>query len=523
MRHIITLILLCGLGCAQAAEGHGTRSAEKRYALVIGNAAYKTSPLSNPVNDASDVAAKLRALGFEVILKTNTTLREMSRAITQFGERLDPGSVALFYYAGHGIQAKGRNYLIPVDAEIASEAAVRSEAVDVDQLLEQLAPASVSMVILDACRNNPYERRFRGGRGSGLAQIDAPKGTLIAYATAPGKVAADGEGRNGLYTAQLLQALDQPGVKVEDVFKQVRIKVAQASRDQQIPWEASSLTGDFFFVFTGPTTVNVQPAERLKLDPETEAWKAAESANRAEAIEAYLKAYPKGKFAAAAGIKLSSLRAEQQPAVKPAPSLPVRTESSEDALWLAVEKGNSAEDYGAYLAQYPKGKYAVLAKGRKAKLEQAAQNAQLAENSAWASAEGANTRESYAAYLQAYPQGQYAALARARQAALSRQDQIETGARILGQWGDGRWYPATISSQNGDFFHVAFDDGDQANLPRTRIRGIDWKLGTRVQCNWKGRGRYYTGTITVKEGNFVHISYDDGDQEDTSIGRCRSQ
>jgi len=473
MRHIITLILLCGLGCTQAAEAHSTQSAEKRYALVIGNAAYKTSPLSNPVNDASDIAAKLKALGFEVVLKTNATLREMSRAITQFGERLDPGSVALFYYAGHGIQAKGRNYLIPVDAEIASEAAVRSEAIDVDQLLEQLAPASVSMVILDACRNNPYERRFRGGRGSGLAQIDAPKGTLIAYATAPGKVAADGEGRNGLYTAQLLQALGQPGVKVEDVFKQVRIKVAQASRDQQIPWEASSLTGDFFFVFTGPTTVNVQTTQHLKLDPETEAWKAAESANRAEAIEAYLKAYPKGKFAAAAGIKLSSLRAEQQPAVKPAPSLPARTENSEDALWLAVEKGNSAEDYGAYLGQYPKGKYA--------------------------------------------------ALARARQAALSRQEKTEPGARILGQWGDGRWYPATISSQNGDFFHVAFNDGDQANLPRTRIRGIDWKVGTRVQCNWKGRGRYYTGTITVKESNFVHISYDDGDQEDTSISRCRSQ
>ena len=178
---------------------------EQRVALVIGNAAYKTSPLSNPVNDAGDMAAKLTKLGFDVTLKTNAGQREMNRAITEFGERLKPGGVALFYYAGHGIQAKGRNYLIPVDADIKSASSIFSEAVDVDQLLEQLAPARVSMVLLDACRNNPFERSFRGSAG-GLAQIDAPKGTFIAYATSPGKVAADGEGRNGLYTSQRFRA-----------------------------------------------------------------------------------------------------------------------------------------------------------------------------------------------------------------------------------------------------------------------------------------------------------------------------
>ena len=331
MFRFVTLMLLCvfGIANAHAARNSGAEETQKRYALVIGNSAYKSSPLVNPVNDASDIASKLKKLGFEVTLKTNASQKEMLRAITQFGERLAPGSVALFYYAGHGIQAKGRNYLIPIDAEIAGEAAVRSEAVDVDQLLEQLSPASVSVVILDACRNNPFERSFRGG-GGGLAQIDAPKGTLIAYATAPGKVAADGTGRNGLYTSQLLKALDQPGIKVEDVFKQVRIKVAQSSKDQQIPWEASSLTGDFYFV--GRNTINVQVNQSAGLDPETEAWKAAENADSVEAIEAYLKAYPGGKFAAAAGIRMTALKTGQNAASSASAS----SDKAEDALWAAV-------------------------------------------------------------------------------------------------------------------------------------------------------------------------------------------
>ena len=478
MFRFVTLMLLCVLGNADvyAARNSGVEETQKRYALVIGNSAYKSSPLVNPVNDASDIAGKLRKLGFEVTLKTNASQKEMLRAITQFGERLVPGSVALFYYAGHGIQAKGRNYLIPIDAEIAGEAAVRSEAVDVDQLLEQLSPASVSVVILDACRNNPFERSFRGGGGGGLAQIDAPKGTLIAYATAPGKVAADGTGRNGLYTSQLLKALDQPGIKVEDVFKQVRIKVAQSSKDQQIPWEASSLTGDFYFV--GRNTINVQVNQSAGLDPETEAWKAAENADSVEAVEAYLKAYPGGKFAAAAGIRMTALKTGQNSASSASAS----SDKAEDALWAAVEKGSSADDYDAYLSQYPDGKFAALAKNRSAKLKLAMPS------------RNGDARV-----------------------------QLQTGMRVLGQWGDGFWYPATLGEQKGDVFQVAFDDGDRADLPRTRIRPIDWKIGSRVQCNWNSYGRYYQGTITRSNGDLVHINYDDGDQENTSIGKCRSR
>jgi hypothetical protein len=272
-----------------------------RIALIIGNAAYPgTGALKNPANDANDIAAKLRKFNFDVTLKTNVGQRDMLRALTEFGDKVQQGSEVLFFYAGHGMQVRGKNYLIPIDAEIRTENSVSSEAVDVDQLLDKLAAARLSMVILDACRNNPFERRFRGG-GQGLAQINAPTGTLIAYATAPGKVAADGEGRNGLYTAELLTALDTPGIKVEDVFKRVRANVVKKSGEVQTPWESSSLTGDFYFVFQGPATIQMQPAA----DPETDYWNEVKASGRKEFFTAYLKEYPQGKYAALARLKLA--------------------------------------------------------------------------------------------------------------------------------------------------------------------------------------------------------------------------
>jgi uncharacterized caspase-like protein len=239
--------LAVAFACAACALAGTAAAADAKVALVIGNATYPGAPLRNPANDANAVAARLKALGFDVALRTNVGLRDMTRAVTQFGQALKPGSVALFYYAGHGMQVRGRNFLIPVDADIQSEASARSESVDLDLVLEQLGPARLSMVILDACRNNPFEGRFRSTRGSGLAQVDAPKGTLLAYATAPGKVASDGEGANGLYTAEFLKAIDTPGAKVEEVFKAVRVNVIKATSGEQIPWESSSLTGDYYF------------------------------------------------------------------------------------------------------------------------------------------------------------------------------------------------------------------------------------------------------------------------------------
>ncbi|MGA2401954.1 MAG: SUMF1/EgtB/PvdO family nonheme iron enzyme [Syntrophobacteraceae bacterium] len=241
--------IFCG-GFARADQKATPNQPEKRTALVIGNAAYASGPLRNPVNDARAMAKALEDLSFEVTLKENLDQKQMKREIQVFGEKLQKGGVGLFYYAGHGIQVNGRNYLLPVGAAIEHEKQVEYEAVDLGAVLSEMdyAHARMNIVILDACRDNPFARSFRS-TSQGLASVDAPTGTLIAYATAPGSVANDGQGENGVYTGELIKAMIQPGLKIEDVFKQVRSAVREATGGRQVPWESSSLEGDFYFLF----------------------------------------------------------------------------------------------------------------------------------------------------------------------------------------------------------------------------------------------------------------------------------
>ena len=228
--------------------------AERRVALVIGNGAYKTAPLKNPTNDAQDMADALREMGFDVTLKLNASHKEMEQAVREFGAKLKQGGLGLFYYAGHGVQVAGENYLIPVDTKVEAEADVKFGALNAGMALARMEDAGndFNIVILDACRTNPFVRSFRTA-DQGLARMDAPKGSLIAYATAPGRVAADsgGTGRNGVYTSFLLQHMRVPGLKVEEILKRVRADVVLATKDKQVPWESSSLIGDFYFVSSG--------------------------------------------------------------------------------------------------------------------------------------------------------------------------------------------------------------------------------------------------------------------------------
>jgi Caspase domain len=249
------------------------QSAGRRVALVIGNGAYKDAPLGNPVNDARAIAQALQASGFTVIVRENASQKALLGALREFGDRLRGGGVGLFYYAGHGMQIKGRNYLIPVDATIEREDEVAYAAVDAQAVLDKMEAAGspTNIMILDACRNNPFTRSFRSS-SAGLAPMDAPVGTLVAFATSPGAVASDGAGQNGLYTQHLLTAMRQPGAKLEDVFKQVRVNVRRDSQGKQIPWEATSLEGDFYFTATpnpAPTpTAAVPPSPAPQTDVE---------------------------------------------------------------------------------------------------------------------------------------------------------------------------------------------------------------------------------------------------------------
>ncbi|MGA3208621.1 MAG: SUMF1/EgtB/PvdO family nonheme iron enzyme [Syntrophales bacterium] len=223
---------------------------EQRLALVIGNAVYSFSPLKNPVNDASDIASSLHRLGFKVTLKKNVNLKEMEDAIQDFGNSLKRGGVGLFYFAGHGLQVNGINYLIPIGAKINKEADAKYEAVDAGRILDEMANAAngFNIVILDACRDNPFGRNFRS-MNRGLAIVSsAPKGTYISYSTSPGQVAQDGEERNSPFASALIQYMKEPSLSIEQVFKNVRHRLGQETNGKQVPWELSSLEGDFYFV-----------------------------------------------------------------------------------------------------------------------------------------------------------------------------------------------------------------------------------------------------------------------------------
>jgi hypothetical protein len=243
-------------------------SSSQRYALLIGNAKYNTfPPLTNPVNDARAMSRTLLKLGFKVELLVDASQKKMKKAIDRFGKQLKQARFGLFYYSGHGMQVDGLNYLIPVDAKINGESDVEYESVNAGRVLGKMKDSknSMNLVILDACRNNPFVSSYKSVN-PGLAIINAPTGTLIAYATAPGRVASDGKGSNGLYTGELLRHIKMPGLKLEEVFKKVRANVQTKSNGKQVPWESSSLIGDFYFVPPLKTADSVQKIAKLEKD-----------------------------------------------------------------------------------------------------------------------------------------------------------------------------------------------------------------------------------------------------------------
>ena len=229
-------------------------AADKRVALVIGNSAYENVPrLTNPSNDAADVATKLKALGFEVVEGIDLGKRDMEKRIRTFAEALSGADVGLFYYAGHGLQVDQRNFLAPIDAQLKSESDLDFEAVQLDLVLKNMVRnATTSIVFLDACRDNPLAANLaQVGRsldvGRGLARVEAAASMMIVYATEPGKVALDGTGRNSPFTGALLRHIDTEGASIGDVMIALRNDVLSETGGKQRPFESASLTGQFFF------------------------------------------------------------------------------------------------------------------------------------------------------------------------------------------------------------------------------------------------------------------------------------
>ena len=249
---LLLVALALVLGPAQATV------AEPLNALLVGNAAYAQAPLSNPANDARAVAPALRKAGFAIDLRLDANQRRLNEAVRAFGDWLKGGGAGLFCFAGHGVQIKGRYFLLPVGEDIRREDAVPFRTVGVQLVLDKLGSAKnrSNAVILDACRDNPFARTSRSA-GGGLGSMDAPFGSLVAFATAPGSVASDGQGTNGLYTQHRLANIEKPGLPAAELFKRVRLGVRLDSNRRQVPWENTSLAGDFFFV---PPAAAARPA-----------------------------------------------------------------------------------------------------------------------------------------------------------------------------------------------------------------------------------------------------------------------
>ena len=332
-----------------------------RIALVMGNSAYPAAPLENPVNDATAMSGLFSEAGFSVDKKVNATRVDMLAAIEQFGDmvRRAETRLAVFYYAGHGAQLDWRNYLLPVDAEVRSAEQLKQRCVDLGALLSKFSGVKdkTFIIILDACRNDPFGGRFRVDQ-KGLSQFDAPVGSLLAYSTAPGNVASDGGGRNGLYTENLLRELAVRGTRLEDGLKRVRLNVRLQSNGEQIPWETTSLESDVFIFSDGKKRLSESEIEK-ELEEDLAEWGRIKSSIKLDDWVSYLKKFPNGRFAEIGQARLSRLLEERskagvapgkladtaKPAIDAPPLLEIKSGVAPVKLWRPSPNPYSAGRY----------------------------------------------------------------------------------------------------------------------------------------------------------------------------------
>jgi len=335
----------------------GSALAEPRIALIIGNGDYASASLklANPTHDADAMRRALQEAGFETIVRLNAKRIDLYRAVDEFAARLgrDPHSVGLFYYAGHGVQVEGTNYLIPIDANVESVADLEANAYDVSRVLRgmQAAQNEMNIVILDACRDNPLPRTR--GIERGLARMEAPSGTFIAYAAAPGHAAQDGAvGTNGIFTGELVKAMAEPGLPLEQVFKKVIAAVRADTGGHQQPWSEASIQGDFYFRAAIPGAL---PA-RADSDPkriELAYWESIRNSRNPKDFRAYLKKYPQGEFAGLAANRLKVVQSVpgSEPLAAPKPQSGKRCE----AILERVQVGDTLnEEDSGYLKDHCK-------------------------------------------------------------------------------------------------------------------------------------------------------------------------
>ena len=489
----------------QSAQPASSVLGAPRYALVIGNDRYRDSPLKNPVNDAKAIAAELQAADFTVSVLLDAGLADMRARVEAFSAEIArTKSVGLFYFAGHGIQLSWRNYLLPVDTVIRNTDEVRHNAVDLAQILEGMGKAGnpANIVILDACRNNPFGRDFRLDQ-RGLSQVDAPVGTLLAYATAPGNVAIDGEGSNGLYTEQLLREIKVPDAKVEDIFKRVRLAVRRQSKGLQIPWESTSLEDDFYF----------QPPEELRKAAEEERNRRLaaqqEAARKEEELRKQVEAERQARLRAeaerqrlleaelrqkqVAEAELQRRLKEEREAKQRAEMELQKKEEAERRAREQAEAERQRREEQARLArqQQDAERRRRLDEAREAKErdEEARKMRYEAELAAWEKISDADDPAVFAAYVYRHPSGSFSELAQARLDQLLAQ-QGEKRVEVVSAPGNPYSKGTArlgLNPKVGDFYEYRVLDKDSGAELRKNTQRVTEVRGNAVVYN---RGRF---------------------------------
>ncbi len=327
--------LALGLCVDRAAGQRDLRieSAGNRFALAIGNNAYRRGVLKNAANDARGVAAALRDVGFTVDVVLDASLARMEESVDHFVALLKPGDVAVFYYAGHGVQVDGENYLIPTDFNGKDETDIKFGSRSASWIQEKLdrTGAQLKILILDACRTNPF--RIKRSLEGGLAQMQGGRGSFIAFATAAGKVADDNPASgHGLFTQHLIETLHQPGLTLDGVFNEVRTAVDRDSGHEQLPYIYSGVIGEFYF--RPPAAGAVATSRPSTGDPELVYWNSVKDSRDAALFESYLKRYPKGQFAEIARLKIDSLHGTQTSAQPIPPEVRVNPVDGQRYVWI---------------------------------------------------------------------------------------------------------------------------------------------------------------------------------------------
>lgn len=323
---LISFIIFCASFLASIVSAQ----ADRRVAFVVGNGAYKhVAPLPNPPIDSQAIASLLRNIGFEVVEGTDLDRDGMTAKLREFALKTQGADIALFFYAGHGISVNGKNYLIPIDADLKSEVDIKfGAAIDVDVALDQtMADAKIKLIFLDACRDNPFAARVRSAArtrsvvvGTGLAEMTTGEGTLIAFATGPNQTALDGNsGGNSPFTKALIANIANPGMEIQQAMTKVRAQVNDETRKQQLPWGHTNLIGSVYLNPAANTAANqpgpnAAPSTTASIDPsvELEFWRTIKDTNNVEELNAYLVKYPNGQFKPLALSRIAALQQQQK-------------------------------------------------------------------------------------------------------------------------------------------------------------------------------------------------------------------